>query len=520
MEYFNLLEFKKEPFSNSPEPEFFFASEQQNTCLQRLELAVRLRRGLNIIMGAVGTGKTTLCRKLIQNLSLPVKDDREEIKTYLLMDPAVASKLDFVTAVASILGIKDISSGDNEWQIKEKIKTFLFEQGVEEQKNIVLVIDEGQKIPDPCLEILREFLNYETNSFKLLQIVIFAQPEFRLSLAASANLLDRVNYLCHLKPLTFRQTKAMIAHRVSIASMDPSRSRLFTPGGILAVYFATSGYPRKIVSLCHQVILMMIIRGKNQAGWLLVRNCVNKISGQGGKRLAWAALGILLLLVAGALMLFRGYELFYMSRQINNQPVLSGVNLHKENIAPQQAPGGQMKTRLPEVLGAIALKKGMTIWRVFEHIYGDTGKSITAQFMEANPEIKNINEIVEGTVIQLPASPAAGSSIKLDAVFVSIQESGDLESLYKTFVEKAGRKSMPSLMFLSAWNQKNGRQFAIILDQSFRTIEEAEAAIRQLPQELSISARLLNRWEDGTIFFNRRGFRSSGRLQKERLDEG
>src|SRR5512133_3366569 len=134
MEYFNLLEFNKEPFSNSPEPEFFFASPQQNTCLQRLELAIRLRRGLNIVVGAVGTGKTTLCRKLIQNLSVPAAGDAPVIETFLLLDPALAGPLNFVKTVASILCVSDISFDDREWQIKEKIKNFLFEQGVQEQK--------------------------------------------------------------------------------------------------------------------------------------------------------------------------------------------------------------------------------------------------------------------------------------------------------------------------------------------------------------------------------------------------
>ena len=73
-----------------------------------LELAVRLRRGLNIVIGAVGTGKTTLCRKLIQNLSAPAAGDSLEIETYLLLDPAVASRLEFVKTVAGIVGINDI----------------------------------------------------------------------------------------------------------------------------------------------------------------------------------------------------------------------------------------------------------------------------------------------------------------------------------------------------------------------------------------------------------------------------
>lgn len=114
MEYFNLLEFNREPFSNSPEPEFLFASPQHSACLQRLELAIRLRRGLNIVIGAVGTGKTTLCRKLIQNLSLPAATDAPEIETFLLMDPAVDSRHSFVMTVAAILGIADVSPDDSD----------------------------------------------------------------------------------------------------------------------------------------------------------------------------------------------------------------------------------------------------------------------------------------------------------------------------------------------------------------------------------------------------------------------
>ena len=133
MDYFNLLEFKKEPFSNSPEPEFLFASPQHNTCLQMLELAVRLRRGLNIVIGEVGTGKTTLCRKLIQNLSEPALSQVLAIETFLLLDPAMGSRLEFVKTVAGILGIALSGSEDSEWHLKEKIKQFLFEKGVDEQ---------------------------------------------------------------------------------------------------------------------------------------------------------------------------------------------------------------------------------------------------------------------------------------------------------------------------------------------------------------------------------------------------
>ena len=78
---------------------------------------------------------------------------------------------------------------------------------MDEKKTVVLIIDEGQKLPDFCLEILREFLNYETNENKLLQIVIFAQNEFRRILKRHANFADRVNQFYFLKPLNFRETR-------------------------------------------------------------------------------------------------------------------------------------------------------------------------------------------------------------------------------------------------------------------------------------------------------------------------
>jgi general secretion pathway protein A len=540
MEYFNLLEFKKEPFSNSPEPEFLFAAPQHNICLQRLELAVRLRRGLNIVIGAVGTGKTTLCRKLIQNLAIPVAGDTPVVETFMLMDPAVAGRLDFVRTVASILGISDVGEGDSEWQIKEKIKNFLFEKGVQEQKNIVLVIDEGQKIPDECLEILREFLNYETNSFKLLQIVIFAQPELRKNLAARANLLDRVNYLYHLKPLSFLQTKAMIEHRISIASIEPDRRPLFTMDGMVAIYLATMGYPRKVVSLCHQVLLMMMIRGKKSAGWFLVRSCKGSLSVRGIRRVSWVALGLLSLVVIVFFAVNYSGGLLDNVGQTKHQPVLSGISITKEPAAiapaqfksrethaqtvsaatPEQPDGSQfsiqtqnipqaanasaMHEKMPDYLGTLSIKKGMTVWQVLETVYGNNGQEVTRRFAEMNPQIKNIDFMLPGTMIQLPAEPGNTRSMKPETILVLLEKSRNLESVYDSFLEKKNLNGIGQILFVPFWNQKDGSYFAIVLNQNFKSLEEAGEAIRRLPLELAASAQVLSQWNSDTVFFNTR----------------
>src|SRR4030065_787660 len=103
MEYYNILNFKKYPFPNSPEPEFLFSSPQHTGCLQKLEMSVRLRRGLNLVIGDIGTGKTTLCRKLIQNFSSALSDSAE-IETHLLLDPSFNNAVEFLQTVALMLG--------------------------------------------------------------------------------------------------------------------------------------------------------------------------------------------------------------------------------------------------------------------------------------------------------------------------------------------------------------------------------------------------------------------------------
>lgn len=504
MEYFNILEFNKEPFSNSPEPEFLFASPGHSTCLQRIELAVRLKRGLNIVIGEVGTGKTTLCRKLIQQLSAPAAKDTEEMETFLLLDPAVDGRHAFVRMVASVLGVAGLSADDSEWQVKEKIKSFLFEKGVQEQKNIVLVIDEGQKIPDECLEVLREFLNYETNSFKLLQLVIFAQPEFRKSLKARPNLLDRVNYLYHLRPLSFRQTSDMIRHRIAVASPNPERRPLFTPAGLWAVYLETGGYPRKIVSVCHQVLLMMIIRGRRRAGWHLVRSSITEGSGPGLKRIAWTSLGILLLAAGLSFAFFFMNKTDHAAATSKPERLVSGINLKADLSAGPalSAKSASIPREASEDLGAITIRKKMTLWRVMDNIYGDTGMDISRRLIAANPAIKNIHNTSVGDVVRVPWIEEKACPLDEATRIIFLESGQTLEPIYYSFIEKRSLPDMPAIRFLSFRSKKEGRRFAIALDRRFDGLEEATRAVGALPAGLASSARVVSQWEADTMVLN------------------
>ena len=200
MEYFKILDLKKEPFSNSPDPELFYRSRNHVEGLQMIEMAIRLRRGLNVVLGEVGTGKTTMCRKLIQQISST--SAANEIEIHLILDPSFSSPREFLSIITGELGLSLPDNTMSEWQMKENIKKSLFDKGVEEGKTVALLIDEGQKLPGFCLEILREFLNYETNDSKLLQIVIFAQKEFREKINEQKNFANRIN-LCYSLDLAY-----------------------------------------------------------------------------------------------------------------------------------------------------------------------------------------------------------------------------------------------------------------------------------------------------------------------------
>ena len=276
MDYFKILNLSSEPFSNSPDPDFFFQSAQHVSCLQKLEISLRLRRGLNIVVGDVGAGKTTLSRLLIRRFS-----DDDNVDIHLILDPHYKTPIEFLKTVSGILGVDPHQEVKDGFNLKESIKGTLYTKGVEEKRTVILIIDEGQKLPLFCLEILREFLNYETNNFKLLQIVIFAQREFEDTIEKLENFRDRINFYHELGSLNFKETKGLVEYRLKQASASDKSRSFFTRTGFLAIFLATGGFPRKIINLCHRSLLAMIIQNKSSASFLLVFTCMDK---EGAKR--------------------------------------------------------------------------------------------------------------------------------------------------------------------------------------------------------------------------------------------
>ncbi len=252
MSYYKVLGLEKEPFSTSPDPEFLYRSASHDTVLKRLEIAIRLRRGLSVILGDVGTGKTTLSRALLQAF----KDENDFI-FHMILDPSYKSEFQFLLSLVKMFGITPAFKSTLDF--KEALEKYLYQKGVEENKTIILLIDEGQKITQENLEVLRTLLNYETNEYKLLQLVIMGQVELLPRIRRIRNFMDRIALKYTINPLDQNETKEMIEFRLKQAGLlNPSS--IFTEDAVGSIYEHTQGYPRKIAMLCHDCLEAIVMK--------------------------------------------------------------------------------------------------------------------------------------------------------------------------------------------------------------------------------------------------------------------
>lgn len=264
-----MLGLDNEPFSTSPDPKFFYESKEHKSALYRLRVAIELRRGLSIVLGEVGTGKTTLSRRLSQLL---IADPA--LFMVMILNPVYESELQFLSDLANRLHVKsDIGPGEEPKVLDylKAIEKFLFDKGVEQGKTIVILIDEAQKLNEPCLEVLRSLLNYETNEYKILQVVLMGQMELLPRITKIKNFWDRIALKYVINPLEESEASEMIDFRLKEAGYV-SRYPLFNYDSIRAIYTHTQGYPRKISLMCHDALEYLVMHKKEMVDKDIIDN--------------------------------------------------------------------------------------------------------------------------------------------------------------------------------------------------------------------------------------------------------
>ncbi|GIU43624.1 ExeA family protein [Shewanella algidipiscicola] len=261
------------PFSLTPNTEFFFGLAPHVEALQVLQTALQTGEGFIKVIGEVGTGKTLICRKLLNDI--PAR-----FHCAYLPNPYL-TPAELRWAVALELGLK-YSANIDQQQLTSLIQQQLIALSAHGH-SIILVLDEAQALPDDSLEALRLFTNLETESRKLLQVVLFAQPELdeRLSLKQFRQLRQRITFSYRLRPLTIDETAAYLTHRLHIAGYQGTA--LFSPSGCRRIAKAARGIPRLINILSHKALLLAFGEGASQVQPRHIRAAINDTEDAGSE---------------------------------------------------------------------------------------------------------------------------------------------------------------------------------------------------------------------------------------------
>ncbi|MEZ8101917.1 ExeA family protein [Vibrio bivalvicida] len=240
--YLEHFGFDSLPFHLTPDTEMFLGLAPHYEAIQMVNSALEMGEGVIKVTGEVGTGKTMICRML-------VKYFKPNVQLVFVPNPALdGSQLRL--AVASELGLE----GGNESTIVDEIQKRLIELK-KQDKQVVVLVDEAQALGDDALEVLRLFGNLETEQEKLLQIVLFGQPELdeRLANHHLRQLRQRITFNANLRGLTLEECVAYIDNRLKKSGGSES---IFLLGHKKAIWRASQGYPRLINQICHKALLL------------------------------------------------------------------------------------------------------------------------------------------------------------------------------------------------------------------------------------------------------------------------
>ena len=264
--YTGFFGLREKPFSLAPDPRYLFLSASHREALAHLLYGIEEGEGFIEVIGQVGTGKTTLCRTLLDRIG-------SDAEIAYIFNPS-PSEVELLAAINREFGLP--TAVRTRTDLLDALNQFLVEKNAAGRR-VLLVIDEAQNLDPAVLEQVRLLSNLETDRAKLLQIVLIGQPELEENLSRSdlRQLRQRITVRWSLRPLSRAEVAEYVEHRLRVAGLaDP---RLFTSGGTRALTRASRGIPRLINALADRALLAAYTEGRREVDARLVRRAAREL---------------------------------------------------------------------------------------------------------------------------------------------------------------------------------------------------------------------------------------------------
>ncbi len=264
--YCSFYGLKERPFNVTSDPSFFFLSQKHKEALSHLYYGVSQRKGIIVLTGEIGTGKTTLCRFFLSQLG-------KSIKTAFILNPYF-SQIQLLEAIVKDFGIQP--KHKNKLSLVSDLNRFLLSES-ECGNNVVLIIDEAQNLKPAQLEQIRLLSNLETEKEKLIQIILAGQPELnqKLNLYDLRQLQQRIMVRYHITPLKHSEIKDYINHRLNVSGAKDKI--IFTDDAIRAITEFSSGVPRLTNIICDRALLAGFVMETNVIDLGIIKRCVEEL---------------------------------------------------------------------------------------------------------------------------------------------------------------------------------------------------------------------------------------------------
>lgn len=285
------------PFSITPDTSFFFFNADHQEALNTLLVAVRNGEGFIKITGEVGTGKTLLCRQFLASINRDAEAGEECFVTAYIPNPYLEPRA-LLLALAEEIGI-ELERDADQYRLLKSLTLALLDFA-RAGKRVVLCLDEAQALPLESLEAIRLLSNLETEKRKLLQIILFGQPELNQKLQQDSirQLNQRIIFHYHLGPLDRENMEFYLAHRLNVARF--TGKRLFSRPAVRQLHASSGGVPRLINILAHKALMLAYGEGRQRVEARHVRAAAKDTESARKGSWRWWGVAASLLIAAGA----------------------------------------------------------------------------------------------------------------------------------------------------------------------------------------------------------------------------